>query len=422
MVYITHILLLYYLKPFFTRDESDEETQNEPRQARFLPRMTTIYLIRHAEAEGNLYRRIQGRYDGALTAMGHRQAEFLRDRFLADPPDAVWSSDQTRAIQTATPLAEALRLPLRTDAGLEEVAMGDWEDRCWGWASRFDPEQYRALNRNPALWTVPGCEPYEETKKRMLGTVQRIAALHPDGRVAVFSHGSAIRILQAALLGYPPEETAKVPYCDNTAITVLEAGDGTVRLRSLNDNTHLPPEFSAFSTDEWWKNEDAQDGRDLYFLPLDVQSAEGGEEYLRCYREAWIASHGTDIGFSPVYLQKARSTASVTPEAVLQVFREEAPCGIVEFSPHAGAAEGYGHITLLYLDRNCRGRGLGIQLIGEAVSFYRRLGRTELRLRVAESNENALRFYRRHGFTVSATELGALGLIYVMTRPISLVM
>ena len=26
--------------------------------------MTKIYLIRHAEAEGNLYRRIQGHWDG----------------------------------------------------------------------------------------------------------------------------------------------------------------------------------------------------------------------------------------------------------------------------------------------------------------------------------------------------------------------
>ena len=29
--------------------------------------MTTLYLIRHAEAEGNLYRRIQGHWDGSIT-------------------------------------------------------------------------------------------------------------------------------------------------------------------------------------------------------------------------------------------------------------------------------------------------------------------------------------------------------------------
>ena len=29
--------------------------------------MTTVYIIRHAEAEGNVYRRCHGQYDGLLT-------------------------------------------------------------------------------------------------------------------------------------------------------------------------------------------------------------------------------------------------------------------------------------------------------------------------------------------------------------------
>ena len=32
--------------------------------------MTTLYLIRHAEAEGNLYRRIHGQYDSLITDNG----------------------------------------------------------------------------------------------------------------------------------------------------------------------------------------------------------------------------------------------------------------------------------------------------------------------------------------------------------------
>ena len=37
--------------------------------------MTTIYLIRHAEAEGNLYRIAQGQHDSNLTDRGWRQVE-----------------------------------------------------------------------------------------------------------------------------------------------------------------------------------------------------------------------------------------------------------------------------------------------------------------------------------------------------------
>ena len=34
--------------------------------------MTRIYIVRHAEAEGNLYRRIHGWYDSPITENGKR--------------------------------------------------------------------------------------------------------------------------------------------------------------------------------------------------------------------------------------------------------------------------------------------------------------------------------------------------------------
>ena len=43
--------------------------------------MTKIYLIRHAEAEGNLYRRIQGHWDGSITPLGLQQIDALAQRF-----------------------------------------------------------------------------------------------------------------------------------------------------------------------------------------------------------------------------------------------------------------------------------------------------------------------------------------------------
>ena len=43
--------------------------------------MTRIYLVRHAEAEGNLYRRAQGWYDGRVTDTGKLQIAALERRF-----------------------------------------------------------------------------------------------------------------------------------------------------------------------------------------------------------------------------------------------------------------------------------------------------------------------------------------------------
>ena len=43
--------------------------------------MTTVYLIRHAEAEGNIYRRCHGQYDALLTTRAIDQLPYLADRF-----------------------------------------------------------------------------------------------------------------------------------------------------------------------------------------------------------------------------------------------------------------------------------------------------------------------------------------------------
>ena len=60
--------------------------------------MTTLYLIRHAEAEGNLYRRIHGQYNSLITDNGYRQIAALRDRFADVPINAVYSSDLVASI------------------------------------------------------------------------------------------------------------------------------------------------------------------------------------------------------------------------------------------------------------------------------------------------------------------------------------
>jgi probable phosphoglycerate mutase len=75
--------------------------------------MTRIYLIRHAEAEGNIYRRAQGQYDSLVTTNGYLQLEALRARFHGEKIDAVYSSDLFRARETARVLAAPRGLSVR---------------------------------------------------------------------------------------------------------------------------------------------------------------------------------------------------------------------------------------------------------------------------------------------------------------------
>ena len=88
--------------------------------------MTDLYLIRHAEAEGNVFRRLQGQYDSMITANGMRQIAALAARFRDIPVDAVYSSDLTRTCTTAGAICAPKRLPLHRERRLREIT--DWFD------------------------------------------------------------------------------------------------------------------------------------------------------------------------------------------------------------------------------------------------------------------------------------------------------
>ena len=73
--------------------------------------------------------------------------------------------------------------------------------------------------------------------------------------------------------------------------------------------------------------------------------------------------------------------------------------------PERYREEKAGYIKLLSLLPEDRGRGLGIQLVGEAVSGYRNAGRD--RLPCPSDNEGARRFFQKYGFQKIGREDGA---------------
>ena len=93
--------------------------------------MTTIYLIRHAEADGNLYRRAHGWYDSVITDRGYRQIAALAKRFTSTHFDAVYSSDRRRTMTTALSVYKTHGLPLVTTPRVREIGIGVWEDHPW---------------------------------------------------------------------------------------------------------------------------------------------------------------------------------------------------------------------------------------------------------------------------------------------------
>ena len=205
-------------------------------------------LAVHAEAEGNVFRRIHGQYNSLITQNGLRQIRALQNRFEDVPVDAVYASDLYRTCKTAESVYLPKKLELRRDPRFREVALGVWEDTPFGYLEKFEREDMWAFNHDPLNWHVEGSETYAEYTGRFLEALRQ-AAEENDGRtIAVFTHGCVLRGVQFILSG---QET--VPYCDNTAVSLLHYSGGQFEIEYLNDNTHLDESISTFARQKWWR-------------------------------------------------------------------------------------------------------------------------------------------------------------------------
>lgn len=379
--------------------------------------MTKIYLIRHAEAEGNLYRIVQGHFNSYITGKGQRQIAALAERFKDIHLDALYSSDLRRTVTTAGAITKYHALPMQLEPRLREIHLGICEGMSFGDMRRLDPEQMDYFNNDPERWHAEGAETFAECTSRMVGIVTEIAERNDGKTVAIVSHGMAIRSLLAYILGVKSEDIPSLPHGDNTAVSCLNYENGSFTVEFYNDNSHLPPELSTFAKQSWWRKESGGvDMGNLSYEPLDMRSE--GELYTRCYADAWLAAHGSLKGFNaPLYLSAAKAHCADDERAVLKVIRgEDELIGIVETDRRRSAGAGIGWISLVYLKPEYRGMGLGIQPLGRAITDYQKLGRKAVRLHVSSENRHAVGFYEHYGFRIINREPGAGAPLYLMEK------
>lgn len=377
--------------------------------------MTKIFLIRHAEAEGNLYRRAQGHYNSNVTQLGRAQLRALAGRFRDIPLDALYTSDLNRTRSTAAAIwsshPELTPIP---EPRLREIDVGIWEDLPWGNIDRDWHDQLWFFDHDPDRWSVPGGEPYSAVADRMRNIVMELAARHEGGTVAAVSHGLAVRALLCSIFGIPSAKIDTLPFGDNTSVTTLLVENGQLTVESYNDASHLEQaHLSTFARQVWRR------GVKKYAVlePLDPRA--GRELYSRCYAATWMASHGDLKGYTPViYLRSAAEHAARDPRCLMQLHYDGDFAGVVELDPDRGREADAGWISLLYVEPDMRGQRLGVQLIGHAVSYFRRAGRSRLRLSAAKDNTAALGFYAHNGFSVIAEREGVGGPLYIMEADI----
>lgn len=351
--------------------------------------MTKLYLIRHAEAEGNLYRIAQGQYNSILTDLGQQQVRALERRFADIHIDAVYASDLYRTCATAAAIYIPKKLPLHRCRDLREICVGVWEQKTWGEIARTDPEQMENFSHRLHLWHAEGAETPAQVRDRVLHAVEKIAAENDGRTVAVFSHGCAIRILLATVQGYSLEQLGQTPTGSNTAVSLLEWEGGKLHVVYRDDASHLEdPRFTGGAVLK--KHPNALEPG-LWFRPLALPEDEAF--FTGCVQSVWQES-GRQEPFDA-----RRLLSGAAGHTTLVGCLPEGPVGVVQLDTARDAEAGIGYISLLCLPQAVRQRGFGVQLLGQAVAHYRPLGRQCLRTVLESSDETGRAFFIRYGFT-----------------------
>ena len=202
--------------------------------------MTLLYLIRHGRTEWNDLGRMQGWADPALDALGRQQAQALARRLYSESFAAFYSSPLVRARATAEAVAAGHHMRVLLDDRLRERNLGAWTGLTFEQARQRDP---RLAEGDWRLEGPPGGENQADLMARVAAVIDEIAARHPEGTVAVFSHGGALSAYLEHLLGIPAERSVSFSF-HNTAMArvSLRLGHGHgyhVRVLAIGDDHHL---------------------------------------------------------------------------------------------------------------------------------------------------------------------------------------
>ena len=156
---------------------------------------TNFWLIRHGETDWNAMRKLQGWRDIALNGAGIQQAQTLAQALqsaeFSHQIDTIYSSDLSRASETARIATAHLGLPIHTETGLRERGFGVLEGSDWE-ALKQNAGSPGALNiRDPDTLIQDG-ESLRVFQQRVVTAFEMLAQRQPGKNVMVFSHGGVI--------------------------------------------------------------------------------------------------------------------------------------------------------------------------------------------------------------------------------------
>lgn len=196
--------------------------------------MLELWLIRHGETDWNREGRIQGQTDTELNDLGREQAKRLAMRLEDESFDTVYSSDLSRAHETARIVLPNEEPHL--DERLREMSFGVLEGKK---RDEFTSEEEELLNKTlrhePKDFRPPQGESRLDLYKRVVDWMDEI----PDeGRIGAFVHGGTVNSALWSITGMPNSHNWYFVF-GNTSITKIRFQDDSKAILTVNDTSHL---------------------------------------------------------------------------------------------------------------------------------------------------------------------------------------
>jgi probable phosphoglycerate mutase len=195
-----------------------------------------LYFVRHA-ATDFVGTTISGRAPGVhLNELGRKQAAQLAQRLAPVSVDAVYSSPQERARETAEPLALSARKEIVTAAELDELDFGAWTGRTFD--ELRDLPEWQQFNLARSTTRIPDGESLLEVQSRAITFVECVSERDAGGSIVVVSHGDVIRAALAFYLGMPLEFLLRFEVFP-ASISVMTLDSGNPRVLCVNSNQQI---------------------------------------------------------------------------------------------------------------------------------------------------------------------------------------
>lgn len=205
---------------------------------------TRLCLVRHGETAWNAERRIQGQLDQPLSAVGHAQARAAASwlapgRARTAAFAAIYSSDLTRARQTAEAAALQLGLPITLRPELRERHYGVFQTLTYNEIRSRYPREYARFEAREIDFACPGGgESLRRFSERVVSCAEEIAARHAGGQALIFTHGGVLDILHRQA-GSRPLSAPRDFEIPNAAFNWMEVRGGRWSIVAWADRGHL---------------------------------------------------------------------------------------------------------------------------------------------------------------------------------------